>query len=124
MNTPFPDDQREDPRLDVKICVDFASRDMFLSNYVTNLSNGGLFIQSQNPLPVRTEILITLTLPETQAVIQIKGRVVWTYDIKKGTGRIVPGMGIKFIDLSMENKTEIKNYIQRLFPAPKAFSHG
>jgi hypothetical protein len=65
-----------------------------------------------------------LTLPENKTVIQAKGRVVWTYDIKKGTGRIISGMGIKFIDLSIEHKAVITSYIQRLSTAAGALSHG
>jgi type IV pilus assembly protein PilZ len=124
MSTPFTDEHRQDSRFDVHIRVDYASRNMFLSNYVTNLSNGGLFIQTDNPLPVQSEILVTLTLPKTHTVIRAKGRVAWTYDIKKGTGRIIPGMGIKLMDLSIENKSVIKNYIQGLSPAAGVFSHG
>jgi uncharacterized protein (TIGR02266 family) len=124
MNAQFSDEHRQDPRYDVHIQVDYASRDMFLSNYVTNFSKGGLFIQTENPLPVQSEIHLTLTLPENKTVIQAKGRVVWTYDIKKGTGRIISGMGIKFIDLSIEHKAVITNTIQRLSTAAGALSHG
>jgi len=124
MSTPFSIEHRQDPRFDVHIRVDYASRNMFLSNYVTNLSNGGLFIQTENPLPVQSEILVTLNLPEINTVIQVKGRVAWTYDIKKGTGRIITGMGIKFMDLSIENKSVIKDYIQKLTSAAGIYSHG
>ena len=117
MTTRFSHEHRQDPRFDVHIRVNYAARDMFLSNYVTNLSKGGLFIQTENPLPIQSEILLTLTLPETDTVIQTKGRVAWTYDIKKGTGHIIPGMGIKFIDLSPEHKSVIENHLQKLSAA-------
>ncbi|MBI3995998.1 MAG: TIGR02266 family protein [Nitrospirae bacterium] len=116
-------DHRQDPRLDVHIRVDYASRDMFISNYVTNLSTGGVFIQTENPLPIQSEIQLIFTLSENDTVIQAKGRVVWTYDIKKGTSRIIPGMGVKFTDLSPEQKTAIQNCIRKLSADTEAFSH-
>jgi len=107
-------DRRKDPRFDVNIKVDYSTKGMFVSNYVTNLSKGGVFIQTDDPLPLQSQINLTFTLPEFNIKIEAKGKVTWTYDIKKGTSTIVPGMGIKFTDLATKHKTLIEDYISKL----------
>lgn len=110
-------DRRKDTRFDVKIKVDYSTKDIFLSNYVTNLSKGGVFIETDIPLPVQSEIQLTFLLPDVNVTIETKGKVVWTYDVKKGTGRIVSGMGIKFMDLAPSLKAQIEDYLMK-FPRP------
>ncbi len=107
-------ERRKDTRLDVTIKVDYATKGMFVSNYVTNLSRGGVFIQTDDPLPIQSQINLTFTLPEFNITIKAKGKVTWTYDIKKGTSIIIPGMGIKFTDLTAEHKALIEDYISKL----------
>ena len=107
-------DRRKDPRLDVTIKVDYSTKEMFVSNYVTNLSKGGVFIQTEAPLPIQSQINLTFTLPDFNIKIEAKGKVTWTYDIKKGTSSIVRGMGIKFTDLPEQHKALIEDYISKL----------
>lgn len=106
------------PRYEVNIEVDCSTRDMFLANRVTNISTGGLFMETHNPLPLQSEVLLTLRLPEINATIQTKGRVIWTYDIRKGTTRLLPGTGIKFTKMSLEHQRLLEKYIAGLEGEP------
>ena len=117
---------RKDPRFDVQITVDWSTRDMFLSNHVTNLSKGGLFIETSSPLPLQSEVFLKLTLPDVGAVVETKGRVIWTYDVKKGTARVVPGMGIKLVETSPEHRQQLEGYLARLEQkdAPRGVARG
>lgn len=112
------DERRSEPRLDVTVKVDYSSKEMFDSNYVTNLSKGGMFIRTDAPLPIHSEIHLTFTLPESDITIKATGKVAWTFDIKRGTGHVVPGMGIRFVDLSPDDRRTIEQYIAQLV------SHG
>lgn len=107
-------ERRRNRRFDVEIKVDYQTRDIFTSNYVMNLSKGGVFIQSDSPHPIGTEIHLTFTLPELNTTIQVNGEVAWTYDIQRGTSAILPGMGIRFIDLSPEDKKQLEATIENL----------
>ncbi|MBI3995245.1 MAG: PilZ domain-containing protein, partial [Nitrospirae bacterium] len=49
-------ERRKDLRIDVNIKVDYSTKGMFVSNYVTNLSKGGVFIQTNDPLPIQSQI--------------------------------------------------------------------
>jgi type IV pilus assembly protein PilZ len=107
-----------DPRYQVDIPVDYETRDLFLGSRVTNISRGGLFIRTDNPLPVQTEVNLSLHLPEDDRVIQARGRVVWNYDVPRNSFHVVSGMGIKFIDLSADQMTRIEMSLKRLGNGP------
>ena len=46
--------------------------------------------------------------------IHATGRVIWNYDVAKGSSRIVPGSGIKFVDLSPHDKALLEACLERL----------
>jgi type IV pilus assembly protein PilZ len=108
---------REHERYCVDLRVDYSTRDAFVSNRVTNLSRGGLFIESDRPLPVATEVDLTLTLPGTEGALKACGRVIWNYDIQKGSSRVIRGMGIKLLDMGSDARRTLEKYIENLQPA-------
>jgi uncharacterized protein (TIGR02266 family) len=108
------DDRRKDHRYDIEIKVDYSTREMFQSNYVTNISRGGVFIRAENPLPIHSEVSLKFTFPDSEVTIEAAGRVAWTYDIKKGTGQISPGMGIRFTSFPSEFKSFLEGYLKNL----------
>jgi type IV pilus assembly protein PilZ len=103
-----------DPRFDVDIEVNCRTSDLFLANHVTNISKGGLFIRSDHPLPINSEVHLRFRLPETGVTIETSGRVVWNYDIARGTAHVIPGSGIKFVGLSRGDREAIEKYLERL----------
>jgi uncharacterized protein (TIGR02266 family) len=117
MDTPQPAyPKRQDRRFTVAIKVDCSTRDMFVSNHVMNISRGGLFIASDQPLPMASEVLLRLTLGDAMT-IEANGKVVWTFDIRKGSSRVIQGSGIKFLDLSPEHATCLEEYLSGLSQA-------
>lgn len=109
---------RQFKRYPVDLRVDYSTRDAFLANRVSNLSQGGLFIATENPLPIQSELDLVLTLQDDHERIQARGRVIWNYDIRKGTSRVIPGMGIKFVDLSPDDSRRLVDYLGTLRQAP------
>lgn len=110
---------REHPRYEVSIPVDCSTRHVFLSNHVCNISRGGLFIRSEAPLPLNSEVSLVLRLPETEQSIRATGRVIWNYDMPKGTTRIVPGTGIRFLDMPPADRATLERFLAGLIPPPK-----
>jgi type IV pilus assembly protein PilZ len=102
---------RQHIRYPVSLRVDYSTRDAFVANHVSNLSKGGLFIASDAPLPVDSELELVLTLAEPMECIKARGRVIWNYDIRKGTTRVIPGMGIKFLDMTPADRCRLAAYL-------------
>jgi uncharacterized protein (TIGR02266 family) len=111
--------ERGSERFSVDITVDYATKDMFISNRVMNISRGGLFIACEQPLPISSQVRLKLSLGDS-ITIEAQGRVVWNYDIRMGSCRVIPGSGIKFLDLSPEHAAHLERYLDGLStPRPK-----
>ncbi len=107
---------RQHPRYKVTIPVDCSTRDLFVSNHVCNIGKGGLFIRSESPLPLNAEVSLVLYLPATKGSIRATGRVIWNYDIEKGTCHIIPGSGIRFVGMSASDRATLESYLAGLTP--------
>ncbi len=89
--------RRSTPRVDVVLQLQFRSAGHLLVNYCTNLSRGGLFVASHEPLPVGTQIQLELTVPGDSTTTLLDGEVRWVrqFDADEGPA----GMGVKFRDV-------------------------
>jgi uncharacterized protein (TIGR02266 family) len=91
--------ERKHRRRTVRILVDYSSPAGVQCEYATTLGAGGLFIESEEPLPHGTPIKVRFRLPGGEGVHEIEGRVAWTHVPRSGEGgRRSPGMGIEFTD--------------------------
>jgi uncharacterized protein (TIGR02266 family) len=104
------------PRYRVAIQVNYATRDLFLANRITNISQGGVFIETV--LPLDAEVDLNFSLPGSNVTIGAKGRVVWTYDMRKGSCRLVEGSGIRFVGMPAEERHQLEAYLHTLQPVP------
>jgi len=104
------------PRYTVAIQVDCATRDLFVANRITNISRGGVFIEEA--LPLDAEVDLSFNLPGSDVTIGAKGRVVWTYDIRKDSFHVVEGSGIRFVGMPAEERHLLEEYLQKLTPTP------
>lgn len=104
----------------VSLPVDCSSRGCFLAGHVTNLSRGGLFIECADALPIGTEVELVLTMPEPGTCIQARGKVVWNFDVARNGSRLMTGMGIKFLDLSAEQRRQLTDAVTRASQLPVA----
>ena len=103
-----------EPRHRVDIKVDETTSDMFTAARVSNLSRGGLFIETNSPLPLQAPVDLALKLPEIGTTVHVRGRVVWTFDVKKDSAHLMTGSGIKFVDLGVEQRRVLEEYLARV----------
>ena len=91
--------ERKHRRRTVRILVDYSSAAGVQCEYATTLGAGGLFIESEAPLPRGTPLKVRFRLPGGEGVHEIEGRVAWTHAPREGEGGgRSPGMGIEFTD--------------------------
>jgi hypothetical protein len=89
----------------VTINKDFESFDQFMSEYVTNVSRSGVFIKSQDPLPVGSEVNLRFTI------------VLDGVEVIEGVGEVVrvetdpPGMGVVFRELGSYSSRLIEHLL-------------
>jgi uncharacterized protein (TIGR02266 family) len=105
--------KRRAARLHHEIPVAYRSVGSFLTDWATNISRGGLFINTRKPLPVGTSVKILVQLPGASFPFHLQGRVtrVTEYD---NHANMVPGMGIEFTDVDEAKRREIEAFVERL----------
>jgi len=108
-----PLDPRANPRYLTRIAIFYGPyQKKILTDYSINLSTGGVFIESSMILPEDTELIVKFNFPDSDTIITTNARVAWTNDplfLKKAS--LPPGMGLQFLDLSMEDLHTIRTFL-------------
>lgn len=104
-------DRRKFPR--VRLATQVQCESATLLAFSRDVSVGGMFIETHQPLPVGSLLTARFNLDNETAVVVAKGVV--TYQVKKF------GMGVQFVDLTPEHKRLIEDYVGRgrVLPEPK-----
>lgn len=92
-------DQRKAPRVDYEVEVDVASEDNFFTGFIQNISSGGLFIHTHDPLPIGRELNVRFTVPTIPGPITARAVVRWVRPYASHAPDSVPGMGVQFLDI-------------------------
>jgi uncharacterized protein (TIGR02266 family) len=99
----------EDLRLGVRVEVndEFASIDVHLSEYVSNISRGGIFLRCEETLPIGTEVELRFTI------------LVDDFESIEGQGLVVhhghggpPGLGIRFLSLTDSSRKALERLME------------
>ncbi|CAN5371377.1 hypothetical protein BH09MYX1_BH09MYX1_22650 [soil metagenome] len=102
---PMDDKKRDGDR--VTINKEFESFDAFIQEYVTNISRTGVFIKSQTPLPIGTQVNLHFTV------------IMEDIETIEGVGEVVrveanpPGMGVVFKELSAYSRDLLNKLLTR-----------
>jgi type IV pilus assembly protein PilZ len=105
-------ERRVHARVPVDIEVDYKSADNFLFAYITDISAMGIFIRTNAPEPPGTRLNLQFTPPGGQQ-LNLEGRVMWVNPFRPGSyDNINPGMGVQFVDLTVQQREEIVNLVR------------
>lgn len=92
------EDTRRFRRRTVRTLVDYASDLGVGCDYATTLGAGGLFIETESPLPAGTRLKLRFRLAGSDVLHELTGRVVWSREPDVTRAVHSPGMGIQFTD--------------------------
>ncbi|MDB4971816.1 MAG: TolA protein [Myxococcaceae bacterium] len=106
-------DTRKDKRAPVSLKVRFKSAtvDEFIEHYSKDVSRGGIYIKSSQPMPVGTLLKFQFQLKDESALIRGVGRVVWTRIEEDALAEAPAGMGIKFIKMDNESRAMVERIV-------------
>ena len=110
----FASGKRTQPRPVKALTVEFKDRQTFLKAYTGNLSSGGLFIQTEKPLPSGQNFPLNLQLPDVPNPLLIKCQVAWFRKLEDCRTGQLPGMGVKFTKISKKDYQILKEFISKL----------
>jgi len=108
-------EHRQSPRVPIKLKVDCQCEGNFLFENATNISEHGIFIETDSPMDKGTVIDLQFTLPDNEQKIEVRGEVIWTNPLRPAPkDNHNPGMGIRFVNLKEIDKETILSLIKRI----------
>ena len=90
------DERRNGDRVPIELKVEYKRLNTFFADYTRNISRGGTFIGTVRPLPVGTEFMFALGVPNMAQPLRLRGKVIWTTSTDDATKANPAGMGIEF----------------------------
>jgi len=104
----------KDTRGPVNLRIKFRSESLqqFIERYGVDVSRGGIFIRTREPLPVGTRLKLDFQLVDTAPLFQGDGTVVWIREHDASRAGVTPGMGVRFDRLSQESQTTLDTILE------------
>lgn len=109
--SPEADDRRRSQRAPARLLVEYESVEDFLIDYTANMSLGGMFIQTREPLPVGSRFRLRFRIPGRPEPVETEGEVCWTLTVEEA-GSWQPGMGVKLDQLREEDREAVSRLLE------------
>ncbi|MGV3622973.1 MAG: TIGR02266 family protein [Archangium sp.] len=104
---------RKAERLQHELLVAYRTVDGFITDWAVNISRGGMFINTRNPLAVGSIVRLIVSLPDAAFPFDLTGRVIRVHAPDPDSD-LIPGMGIEFVDVDEDKKGRIAQFVARL----------
>ena len=101
-------DKRRHKRYELEAFVDYTGREFLMNHKIDDLSMGGLRLTTTEPEPVGTPVVLVITFPDLDAVIEVKGEVVWVKTAPSNE------MGIRFLGMGMKEQKLLQDYLRKV----------
>jgi len=104
---------RQGKRTPVTLKIKFKSGtlEQFIERYAVDVSQGGIFIRTKEPLAVGTQMKFEFQLRDASPLIAGEGTVVWTRENDPSRPAIAPGMGVRFDRLADGSQTVLEKIL-------------
>ena len=94
----------ESNAITLRIKFKSASLDEFINRYGVDVSPGGIFIRTKQPVDVGTSLQFDFTLADGSPLLAGLGTVAWVRESDPARANNVPGMGLRFDKLTPESQ--------------------
>jgi uncharacterized protein (TIGR02266 family) len=110
---PVQKEVRSEPRISLAFRVRYNTPEgQRFESRAGGIGGGGLFIESQSPLPVGTKLAMEFSLPENPTEwLPAKGIVAWVCP-KADQYTFSPGMGVQFSEVTQETRDRILKLVK------------
>jgi uncharacterized protein (TIGR02266 family) len=106
--------RRRSNRVEVTWQVDCETEDTFLYAYITNISEMGIFVKTEKPLAVGTELVLRFAPESSEETFVLRGIVQWINPVRPLGENLNPGMGIRFQSLKPEERERIVEAVRTI----------
>ncbi len=102
-------EQRQHTRVPIYVEVQHGEVKEDVTEYILNISRGGIFIETFSPGDLDTLLKLSFYLPDSGHTFEVSGRIAWSK--MDATTEGSPGMGIEFVDISDHNANMLENFV-------------
>lgn len=106
-------ERRQHERFEDAMEVVFDDPHELMKQYGENISQGGLYIRSEKPLPEGTITKIRLVIPDLMDAIHVVAKVVRVEVLLEDTG-VAYGIGLKFVEIQEEDQNRFSAYVEKV----------
>jgi uncharacterized protein (TIGR02266 family) len=107
------DNRRSHDRYDVEWAVDCIADDTFLYASIANISAMGIFVQTIDPIPVGTRVVLSFEPPGYKS-FKLEGQVAWINAVRPNGDNPNPGMGLRFVNLRLEDRERLVEVVRTI----------
>jgi uncharacterized protein (TIGR02266 family) len=104
---------RKSERLQHELLVAYRTVDGFITDWAVNISRGGMFINTRNPLALGSVVRLIVSLPDAAFPFDLTGRVIRVHPHDPDSNQVA-GMGIEFIDVDEDKRLRLERFVERL----------
>jgi type IV pilus assembly protein PilZ len=107
-------ERRRSGRFAVTWQVDCETEDTFLYAYITNISEMGIFVKTDKPLPVGAQLILRFAAPSLHDSFILTGVVQWINPLRPLGENLNPGMGIRFQALQPADRERLVQAVRTI----------
>jgi uncharacterized protein (TIGR02266 family) len=104
-------ERRRTERAPVVVRIEYATVDALFSDFTRNINEGGIFVETDEPIPLDEKVELKLRLPGSSELVHATGRVV---RIEPTTPSSAGGIAIEFGQLDADARELINAAVRRL----------
>lgn len=104
--------KERDLRIPLQILIEYQADNKKINMFCSNLSVGGVFVETTTSAPLGTKLKLSFTLPTEDTVFTIDSKVMWIRKADDGDAKA--GMGLEFENVDEETKSLIVRAIAYL----------
>jgi len=108
--------RRAAKRFPLKVEVSYGSEHNFYTGFVENMSSGGLFVATHDPVSIGELYELTFSVPGLNRSCTATCEVRWVREYNPLAPDTVPGMGLRFKQLDPDARAAIELFIRHRDP--------
>jgi uncharacterized protein (TIGR02266 family) len=108
-----PSSRRSTLRVPSHMAISFENAGAFYKAYLRNISEGGVYIATEQDLRMGDRFHLTVALEDGGEQVTLKVEVVWVNKQPSPGSGLEPGVGVAWLDLSPDKKAQIKRVVHR-----------
>ena len=100
-------ERRSSTRFDVTWSVDCETEETFLYAAIANISELGIFVRTIDPSSIGTHVTLRFVPPDASEPFVLQGTVQWVNTVRPMHDNPNPGMGIRFVNLTLDDRERL-----------------